>query len=77
LKYGDCGPFFTEKKSFGQFAAPLLPPLFLVAKWPKFATKKKEKKNPIGDDDPRRLQRMFSSASSSSNVLETLVKSPD
>jgi hypothetical protein len=53
LKYGDCGPFFTEKKSFGQFAAP------------------------IGDDSPRRLQRMFSSAASCSNVLERLVKSPD
>lgn len=49
LKYGDCGPFFPEKKnSFGQFAAPLLPFLFLVSKWPKFATKRKRKrkKNP-------------------------------
>jgi hypothetical protein len=43
----------------------------------KIRHKIKGKKNPIGDDARRRLQRMFSSASSSSNVLETLVKSPD
>jgi hypothetical protein len=65
LKYGDCGPFFPEKiNSFGQFAAPLLPFLFLVSKWPKFATKRKRKrkKTHIGDDARRRLQHMVSSA---------------
>jgi hypothetical protein len=74
------GPFSPKKKnSFGQFAAPLLPFLFLVSKWPKFATKKKKKKKKphIGDDARRRLHRMVSSASPRSNVLETLVKSPD
>ncbi len=70
LKYGDCVP---------------LKILWTVCSTPpsshpsvqNFATKKPKKKNPIGDDAPRRLQRMFSSASASSNVLQILVKSPD